>query len=311
MKLSHLPISFLLLLLATSAVNAAPAVTTATAPSEQAAATDAAPAKPEAVAKSDGLAPNDNLNAVAWLQTSVEARLLYEQAYRTATDRLAAALRDKKWDALPKEERTNKYARLKPAVILDVDETLLDNSPYQARLIRDGRDYDEASWTDWVHERAARALPGSLAFAKAAAKKGIRVIYLSNRSQDLNADTLANLRALGFPVADDSVFLGLGTFVKDCEQNGSEKTCRRQLIGRNYRVLMQFGDQLGDFVQVLANTPDGRAATIAPYAGWIGERWFVLPNPTYGSWEPALFNNDWSLPSAERRRLKIQALRTK
>ncbi len=309
MKLSRLPIpAALALLLAVSVANATetPMPATSDAPAQ----TDSS-TKPDAPAKQDSAAPNDNLNAVAWLQTSVEARLLYEQAYRAATDRLEAALRDKRWDALPKEERTNKYAKLKPAVVLDVDETVLDNSPYQARLIRDGHDYDEASWADWVHERAARALPGSLAFAKAAAKKGIRVIYLSNRAQDLNDDTLANLRALGFPVADDSVFLGLGTYVKDCEQNGSEKTCRRQLVGHNYRVLMQFGDQLGDFVQVLANTPDGRAAAIAPYAGWIGERWFVLPNPTYGSWEPALFNNDWSQPAGERRRQKIQALRVK
>jgi acid phosphatase len=311
MKPTRIPTFALLALLIACAAHAtqlAPAVTPttpATASAEQAVAADTTPAK------SNALAPNDNLNAVAWFQTSAEARLVYEETYRAATDRLSAALRDRKWDALPKEERTNAYAKLKPAVILDVDETVLDNSPYQARLIRDGRDYDEASWADWVHERAARALPGALVFANAAAKKGIRVIYLSNRSQDLNADTLANLRALGFPVADDSVFLGLGTYVKDCEQNGSEKTCRRQLIGRDYRVLMQFGDQLGDFVQLLANTPDGRAATIKPYAGWIGERWFVLPNPTYGSWEPALFNNDWTQPAGERRRQKIQALRVK
>ncbi len=256
-------------------------------------------------------APHDNLNAVVWLQTSVEARLLYEQAYRAAIDRLDAAIKDKAWDALPKDERTAPIAKLPPAVVLDVDETVLDNSPYQARLIRDGKDYNEATWADWVHERTARVIPGALAFAKAASAKGIRVIYLSNRAQDLNDDTLANLRALGFPIAGQDVFLGLGTFVEGCEQNGTEKTCRRQLVGRNYRVLMQFGDQLGDFVGVVANTPEGRSAAIQPYLDWIGERWFVLPNPTYGSWEPALFNNDWSQPASARRQQKIDALRVK
>jgi predicted secreted acid phosphatase len=73
-------------------------------------------------------------------------------------------------------------------------------------------------------------------------------------------------------------------------------------------VLMQFGDQIGDFVDVAANTPEGRRAAIEPYASWIGERWFVLPNPTYGSWEPSLFNNDWSQPAAARRKAKIGAL---
>ena len=262
-------------------------------------------------AKPAAPAPNDNLNAVAWQQTAVEAMLVSEQAYRDASDRLDAALRDKNWDALPKGERINAIGNLPPAVVLDVDETVLDNSPYQARLIRDGKDYNEATWDDWVREEAARAIPGALAFARAAAAKGIRVIYLSNRAQYLNDATLDNLRMLGFPVADKDVFLGLGTFIEGCEQSGTEKTCRRQLVGRDYRVLMQFGDQLGDFVGILANTPDGRQAAVQPYLGWIGERWFVLPNPTYGSWEPALFNNSWKQPAAERRRQKIAALRAK
>ncbi len=72
-------------------------------------------------------------------------------------------------------------------------------------------------------------------------------------------------------------------------QIGSEKGCRRELIGRNYRVLLQVGDQISDFVDVRANTPDGRRAAVTPYENWIGERWFVLANPTYGLWEPALF----------------------
>jgi acid phosphatase len=256
-------------------------------------------------------AANDNLNAVVWQQTSIEARLISEQAYRNAADRLDTALDDKQWDALPKDERITPIKGLPPAVVLDVDETVLDNSPYQARLIRDGKEYNEATWADWVHEEAAGAIPGALTFAKVAAGKGIRVIYLSNRSQDLNEATLDNLRKLGFPIADTDVFLGLGTYVQDCEQNGTEKTCRRQLVGRNYRVLMQFGDQIGDFVGVLANTPEGRSAAMQPYLGWIGERWFVLPNPTYGAWEPALFNNDWTQPAGVRRQQKIDALRTK
>ena len=102
--------------------------------------------------------------------------------------------------------------------------------------------------------------------------------------------------------------LGLGTIVEGCEQEGSEKSCRRQWVGRSHRVLMQFGDQVGDFVQILANTPAGRRDAVAPYMDWIGERWFVLPNPTYGSWEPALFDNDWRQPEAVRRAKKEAAL---
>jgi 5'-nucleotidase (lipoprotein e(P4) family) len=276
---------------------AAPAPPAATAPAQ----TPAAPATPANPA-------HDNLNAVSWVQTSVEYKALSEQTYRAAADHLDAALKQKNWDALAPEERGNAAAGLKPAVIMDVDETVLDNSPYQARLVRDGKEYDEVSWDAWVAEKKARPLPGVVDFAKAASARGVTILYLSNRAVHLQAATLANLREAGLPVADDSVFLGLGTFVKDCEQNGSEKNCRRRLAGQQYRVLMQFGDQIGDFVQVLANTRKDRDALYAEYRDWFGERWWMLPNPTYGSWEPALFNNDWAQPAAARRQAKREAM---
>ena len=152
-------------------------------------------------------------------------------------------------------------------------------------------------------------MPGAVEFTRFAAAHGVAVIYISNRAKDLDQATLANLRKAGLPVSGPQAFLGLGAFVEGCEQNGTEKRCRRELVGRGYRVLMQFGDQLGDFVELAANTPQGRAKAAAPYLSWIGERWFVLPNPTYGSWEPALFGNDWSASREQRRRQKIDALR--
>jgi acid phosphatase len=195
-------------------------------------------------------------------------------------------------------------------VIVDIDETELDNSPNQARLLRDGKSFDEFSRTQWCREKAAKPLPGALEFARLAAQHGVTVFYLSNRAQDLNAATLDNLRSEEFPLAtDETVFLGLGTLVDGCEQVGSEKGCRRELVGRRHRVLLQLGDQLGDFVDVLANTPQGRREALAGYADRIGQRWFVLPNPTYGSWESALFNNEWSKPERERRSGKLSNFR--
>jgi 5'-nucleotidase (lipoprotein e(P4) family) len=254
--------------------------------------------------------PDDNLNAVAWTQTAVERDLIYRQAYRAATLELPQALTDPTWEALPKGERKSAVVDpAKTAVILDIDETALDNSPYQARLVVNGEHFDEFTWHQWCLEEKAAAVPGALEFARFAASKGVTVFYLSNRASDLSEATLDNLRKLGFPIANDEVFLGLGAIVPGCEQNGSDKGCRRELISRNYRVLLQIGDQLGDFVDVIANTPEGRQQAVAPYLDWIGQRWFVLPNPTYGSWEPALFNNDWSQPATERRRAKEAALR--
>ena len=254
---------------------------------------------------------NDNLNAVAWTQTSIEHDLIYQQAYRDARERLDQALADPDWDALSREDRKAKSVRgLKPAVIVDVDETVLDNSPYQARLVINGGSYDEATWAAWCREKVARPLPGAIDFTRSADSKGVTVFYLSNRAVDLNDVTLANLASAGFPIkAGESVFLGLGTAVDGCKQQGSEKGCRRQLIARNYRVLMQVGDQIGDFVDIASNTISGRKVAVAPYLDWVGERWFVLPNPTYGSWEPALFNNSWGQPADVRRQAKHEALR--
>jgi 5'-nucleotidase (lipoprotein e(P4) family) len=256
----------------------------------------------------EGPAANDNLNAVAWFQTSVEYRLMAGQTYRGALVQLDRALKTPDWDALVPEERANPATGLAPAVIVDIDETVLDNSPYQARLVRDGGSYDEVTWDGWVREEKAKPVPGALEFAKAAAARGVTIFYVSNRAAHLEEATLNNLRAVGFPIDKPEQFLGLGFFVDGCEQQGSEKGCRRQWVGRTHRVLMQFGDQIGDMATILVNTPEGREQAVAPYLGWIGERWFVLPNPTYGSWEPALFNNAWELPEAERRKMKLGQL---
>jgi 5'-nucleotidase (lipoprotein e(P4) family) len=274
------------------------------APSSPMAPTVATATTPPATTPAD-----DNLNAVAWSQTAIEHDLIYLQTYRDAEARLLPALNDKQWDALPKDDRATPIKGLEPAVVLDIDETVLDNSPYQARLIKSGGEFNEADWAAWCKEERARALPGVVEFTRFAASHGIAVIYISNRAKDLDQATLSNLRKAGLPVSGPEAFLGLGTFVEDCDQVGTEKGCRRQLVSRKYRVLMQFGDQIGDFVTVLANNAEGRQKTMAPYAGWVGTRWFVLPNPTYGAWEPALFNNDWSAPREERRRQKIQSLR--
>jgi 5'-nucleotidase (lipoprotein e(P4) family) len=254
-------------------------------------------------------AANDNLNAVAWSQTAIEHDLIYLQTYRDAQWRLLGALHDRHWDALGKADRVEPVKGLKPAVILDVDETVLDNSPFAVRMLKSGAEYNEADWAAWCKEARARALPGAVEFTQFAARHGIAVIYISNRARDLDEATLANLRQAGFPVSGPQAFLGLGTVVDGCEQAGSEKGCRRQLIARHYRVLMQFGDQIGDFVDVNANTADGRRRAVADYLPWVGSRWFVLPNATYGSWEPALFNNDWSAAPEQRRQRKLEALR--
>ncbi len=252
---------------------------------------------------------DDNLNATLWTQRSVEHDLAFREVYHAAKKELLRALADPQWEALPHGEREGSMAGLPPAVIVDVDETVLDNSTYQAQLVLTGKEYGEFTWADWCRKEAALPLPGAGEFTRFAAEHGVTVFYLSNRAKDLGAATLDNLRKAGFPAASDDVFLGLGALLPGCEMVGTDKGCRRRLIARGHRVLMQFGDQVGDFVDVVSNTPEGREREMQPYVDWIGERWWVLPNPTYGSWEPAVFRNDWSLPRDRRRRAKLDALR--
>jgi acid phosphatase len=253
----------------------------------------------------------ENLNAVAWMQASAEHDLVYREVFRSAGEKLLAALADPAWDALPPAEREVAAAHLPPAVIVDIDETVLDNSPYQARLVLSGKPFEAASWSAWCREASARALPGAVGFAQLAARHGVTVFYLSNRSTELSGPTLANLRAEGFPLPPDrEVFLGRGTAVAGCIPSGGDKGCRRRLVGRGYRVLLQVGDQLGDFIDVDPTSPAARAAAVAPSLDWIGERWFVLPNPSYGDWEAALLGGGFSASPAELEARKMNALDT-
>ena len=255
--------------------------------------------------------PDDSLNATAWYQASLERDLIYREIYRAAAAHLDEALANPAWDALPPGDRDNDPAGLPPAIIVDVDETVLDNSAHQVRLIRSGGSFNDASWDAWVRQGAAPALPGAAEFLSEAARQGVTVFYISNREAAQAEATVANLRQAGFPIGAATQFLGKGTVVEGCTAKGSDKGCRREQVGRGYRVLMQVGDQVGDFVDIASNTREGRAAAMAPFADWIGERWWVLPNPVYGSWEPALFGNDWSLPAAARRAAKEAALDAK
>jgi acid phosphatase len=264
---------------------------------------------PKPAASEPAVPAHDNLNATAWVQSSVEARMAHRQAWRSAERLLDAALADASWDALAPNDRVAPVAGLPPAIIVDVDETVLDNSPYQVRLIREDGSFDDATWNAWVDEARATAVAGAPEFAQAAAKRGITIIYLTNREHAKSAVTRRNLEAVGFPPAAESQFLGLGVETPGCVPKGSDKGCRRQFVAQRYRVLMQFGDQLGDFVSVADNGLEARAAQLQGFDAWVGQRWFMLANPSYGSWESALYGNDRSLSRDAQRSAKRAALR--
>jgi 5'-nucleotidase (lipoprotein e(P4) family) len=224
-----------------------------------------------------------NLSAVVWLQTAAEFEALALQAFAQATAALDQALVEPSWVAAP--EQTSAPEGAPPAVILDVDETVLDNSPYQGWLLRSGERFAPTSWGAWVEAAAAEAVPGALAFTKAAAARGVTVFYVSNRDVSGEAATRQNLARLGFPLAEEvDVVLLKG----EREDWGSAKGTRRAEVASRYRIVMLVGDNLGDFTDEYKGDVAARAKVIEATAPWWGSRWIMIPNPMYGSWESAL-----------------------
>lgn len=254
------------------------------------------PARPEGSTAQ----PHENLNAVLWVQTALEYEASALQAYRLAERQLDAALADPSWTAAI--EQKGDVARLPPAVILDIDETILDNSYYQARMIRDNTPYSTDTWDPWVLEMRATAIPGAREFTEYAAGKGVTVFYVTNRTANLEEATRKNLAAEHFPLSTDvDTVLTRG---ERPEWSASAKGPRRAYIAGAYRIVMLVGDDLGDFLVDAAGTPEERRTKTAPYSDWWGRRWIMLSNPTYGSWERAIIGSEKDHLAARRRALE-------
>ncbi len=259
---------------------------------------------PPAVVAVDRGMGHDNLNAVIWMQTAAEYEAATRSVYGSAADILDRALADPTWDALPREERGGQRVDgLLPAIIVDADETVIDNSPYQARLVERGESYNSATWREWTEARKATAIPGAQEFLRAAAQRGVTVFYVTNRAADAKRATYDNLKALGFPLSEPE-----DTVLTIDETQGWEpaKGTRRQFIGERYRVLMMMGDNLGDFVDGHDAPVAVRAGLMEPYRAWWGTRWFMLPNPSYGGWEGAITRD-----ATDPHRAKRALLRTR
>lgn len=237
---------------------------------------------------------NPLLNSTLWTQTSVEYAGTARQAYALAEVMMGRALTDSTWTASLEQAETGSdaYRDKPPAVVLDVDETVLDNSPYQARLVLDDEAYNPQSWKAWVREEKAGAVPGALHFTQTAAQNGVQVIYLTNRDGDVEASTRDNLEALGFPIDDapDAV-------LTQGEKKGWEsKTARRGWVAERYRILLLIGDNFGDFASEVDTSLAARRQKSQSFRKYWGTRWIVLPNPQYGSWEGALYDFTYGLP---------------
>jgi len=255
-----------------------------------------------------GPAPDDRLNATLWMQQAVEYKAATDGVYALASIRLTEALADPAWTAVP-EVQSGDFSALPPAIILDADETVLDNSAYQARLIKTGDSYSSESWNAFAHAAVSGAVPGAVAFTQAAAASGVKVFYVTNRDAITEEATAKNLAALGFPLN------GMGggnvdTLMTRGEQPDwtSRKGTRRAAVAKDYRVLLLLGDNFGDFTDDYNGSPEERRAVYEAHSAHWGRDWLMLPNPAYGSWEAAAFGGDYTLSEEEKRRRKINRL---
>lgn len=181
------------------------------------------------------------------------------------------------------------YANRAGAIVTDIDETFLDNSPNSVHQALLGKDYEEQAWHEWTSKADADTMPGALSFFKYAASRNIHIIYITNRDEKDKAGTLANLKRYGFPYADeDHLFVRTGASSKEDRRN--------RLLG-SYVPFLFLGDNLADFNDLFyKKTETEREQNLWQVADKFGQSYIVLPNFNYGGWEEAIYDNrrDWT-----------------
>lgn len=196
-------------------------------------------------------------NEVRWVRESGEYANLCRQTFRLAQ----GAVRDE----------IKNTAKQKIALVMDLDETVLDNSLYQVERHRQGLGFTQDSWSTWVKREEAGLVPGAKSFISFLRKHPVRIIFISNRMNENLDSTRKNLSKLGILDPHDLFLLRLN------KKDTKEKRRSEILEGKGrikthgaFRVVAYFGDSMGDFP-----TSSGNA---------FGKTNFMLPNPMYGKW---------------------------
>jgi 5'-nucleotidase (lipoprotein e(P4) family) len=230
--------------------------------------------------------------AVLWQQSSGERRALSYQSFA-----LARMLLDR-------DRRANRRSKMKRAIIVDVDDTVLDNSAFEAWMIRNHRPYEAQSWTEWCNRAAATSVPGAVEFLRYANSRGVRVFYITNRKLIEKDGTATNLKKVGFPEVTEE------TLLVRTDPKSSSKEPRRLSISSRYRVVLLMGDDLNDFAEVFerSKTVSTRIDATERNRAQFGTRFIVLPNPMYGHWEDAIYG-EGKMTAAEKIEKRRNALR--
>ena len=215
------------------------------------------------------------VGAVLWQQSSGEHRALAYQAFALAKT------------VLDRDLRINRRGKLRRAIVVDVDETVLDNSAHEAWLIKNHRSYNPQDWTEWCNRAAAGALPGAVEFLRYANSRGVRVFYITNRKETEKDGTSRNLKQLGFPEVTGE------TLLVRTDKDSSSKEPRRLAVAGKYHIVLLMGDDLNDFAEVFeqSKTAASRIDAVERNKNQFGARFIVLPNPMYGHWEDAIYGD--------------------
>lgn len=225
-----------------------------------------------------------------YIQKAAEYKALCFQAYNVATDRLIQIVQNHNFK--------------KPlAVVTDIDETVLDNTPSSVHQAFLGKDYEPAAWAEWTKMASADTICGAHSFFSFAASKGVEVFYVTNRSEQERAATLKNLQKYNFPFADDKHLL--------LKNNTSSKTERRAIINETHEIVLLFGDNLSDFSGIFdKNNNENRTLNVRNNAALFGNKFIVLPNPNYGDWENAIYEYNYQLTPQQKKQIIYKSLKT-
>ncbi len=215
---------------------------------------------------------NHTIQATYYYQTAAENAALYHQGFNIAKMRVD-------------QIASQKFGK-QAAVVLDIDETVLDNSFFQVESILKGEPYSQERWEEWVKTEVAKPVPGGVEFINYVLSKGLAVIYVTNRRESVREHTIRNMTAVGFPeLPSENYFF---------RSNESDKTARRNKVAEKYDIQLLMGDNLSDFSNVFDDrTTNNGIDAVEAYKSEFGMRYIVFPNPTYGDWQkPALTVKD-------------------
>jgi 5'-nucleotidase (lipoprotein e(P4) family) len=202
--------------------------------------------------------------ATLWYQRSAEMKALYLQCFRNAEIALSENLA---WSD----------GNLQAAVVLDIDETVLDNSPFEGWQVIEGKPFNSSDWKRWIDHASAAPLPGAVEFTRYADSLGVEVFYVSNRTVAEMGPTIKNMAALGFAGADSTHML--------LKETSSSKVARRAQLENDYEIILQVGDNLADFSGIYEDRGDDLGfAAVEADRELFGTQYIILPNPMYGNW---------------------------